>query len=199
MNGYDFDRTIYDGDSSTDFFIYMLLHRPYLLIFLPYFLVVLILYAVKLVGKKRVKELLFFFVPWHKNIDKIVNKFWQKNANRIFDWYSDCDPIYTFCIPAVFIYPANRLCHFCKLGLRRLYQKEKSKQKYQTGSCALFSAEHMDTHRNVSCVVCLSWGHERLRKPEILSNSWLHFLQPPIAILLFIRYSMERSTEWVQN
>ena len=88
MNGYDFDKTIYDGDSSTNFFIYMLLHRPYLLIFLPYFLVVLLLYAVKLVGKKRVKELLFFYIPWHKNIDKLVNKFWQKNANKIFDWYS---------------------------------------------------------------------------------------------------------------
>ena len=41
MVGYDFDKTIYDGDSSTDFFIYMIIHRPYLLIFLPYFLMIL--------------------------------------------------------------------------------------------------------------------------------------------------------------
>ena len=87
MTGYDFDKTIFDGDSSTRFFVYMILHRPYLLVFAPYFLVVLALYAIKIVSKKKVKELLFFFVPWHKNIDKIVNKFWQKNANRVFDWY----------------------------------------------------------------------------------------------------------------
>jgi len=88
MNGYDFDKTIYDGDSSTDFFIYMIFHRPYLMLFIPYFLVVLLLYGLKIISKKRVKELLFFFVPWHKDINKIVDKFWQKHANKIFDWYA---------------------------------------------------------------------------------------------------------------
>lgn len=88
MKGYDFDKTIYDGDSSTDFFIYCIFHRPYLLLLLPYFLIVLALYGIKIVSKKQVKQLLFCFVPWHKNIDKIVNKFWQKHANKIFDWYS---------------------------------------------------------------------------------------------------------------
>lgn len=87
MIGYDFDKTIYDGDSSTHFFFYMVFHRPYLLIFAPYFLIMLAFYAMKLISKKRIKELLFFFVPWHKNIEKIVNKFWQKHANKIFDWY----------------------------------------------------------------------------------------------------------------
>lgn len=87
MKGYDFDKTIYDGDSSTHFFFYMVFHRPYLLVFAPYFLIMLALYAVKIISKKRIKELLFFFVPWHKNIEKIVDKFWQKNANRVFDWY----------------------------------------------------------------------------------------------------------------
>jgi len=88
MIGYDFDKTIYDGDSSTDFFFYMVFHRPYLLIFAPYFLLMLLLYSIKIISKKKIKELLFFFVPWHKNIDKIVDKFWQKNANKIFDWYA---------------------------------------------------------------------------------------------------------------
>ena len=89
MIGYDFDKTIYDGDSSTDFFVFMLLHRPYLLLFAPYFLVVLALYAIKIVSKKKVKELLFFYIPWHKkSLSKLVNKFWEKHANKIFDWYS---------------------------------------------------------------------------------------------------------------
>lgn len=87
MNGYDFDKTIYDGDSSTDFFLYMIFTRPYLLIFFPYFLIILTGYGLKFISKKKTKELLFFFVPWHKNIEKIVNKFWEKHANKIFDWY----------------------------------------------------------------------------------------------------------------
>ena len=88
MNGYDFDKTIYDGDSTTDFFFYVIFHRPYLLVFIPYFLLMITLYGLKIISKKRIKELLFFFIPWHKNIEKIVNKFWEKHANKIFDWYA---------------------------------------------------------------------------------------------------------------
>lgn len=87
MVGYDFDKTIYDGDSSTDFFIYMVFTRPYLLLFAPWFLVVLALYGLRLISKKTCKEYLFFFVPWHSNIDKIVDKFWAKHANKLKGWY----------------------------------------------------------------------------------------------------------------
>lgn len=87
MIGYDFDKTIYKGDSSTDFFFYMIFSRPYLLLFAPYFLVMFALYGLKLVGKKRFKECMFFFVPWYSNIEKIVDKFWAKNANKLVKWY----------------------------------------------------------------------------------------------------------------
>ena len=88
MIGYDFDKTIYKRDSSTDFFIYMIFSKPYLLLFLPWYLIVLFLYGIKALSKKRTKECLFFFVPWYKNIDKIVNKFWSKRANGIKEWYA---------------------------------------------------------------------------------------------------------------
>ena len=89
MVGYDFDKTIYKRDSSTDFFIYMIFSRPYLLLFLPWFLIVFALYGMKILSKKRTKECLFFFVPWHKkNIEKTVNKFWAKKANGIKEWYA---------------------------------------------------------------------------------------------------------------
>jgi len=88
MKGYDFDKTIYKTDSSTDFFVYMIFHRPYLLLFAPWFLIVLALYGMKILSKKKTKECLFFFVPWHSNIEKIVDKFWEKHANKIQDWYT---------------------------------------------------------------------------------------------------------------
>lgn len=87
MKGYDFDKTIYKTDSSTDFFVYMIFHRPYLLLFAPWFLIVFALYGMKILSKKKTKECLFFFVPWHSNIEKIVDKFWEKHANKIQDWY----------------------------------------------------------------------------------------------------------------
>ena len=53
MTGYDFDKTIYKGDSSTDFFFFIILRRPYLLIFTLWFLIVLALYGMKILNKKR--------------------------------------------------------------------------------------------------------------------------------------------------
>ena len=88
MNGYDFDKTIYKKDSSTEFFLYMIFTRFYLLVFAPWFLLVLALYGTKLISKKTTKECLFFFIPWYSNIDKIVNKFWEKKANQIQEWYT---------------------------------------------------------------------------------------------------------------
>ena len=89
MVGYDFDKTIYKRDCSVHFFFYMIFTRIYLLVFFPYYLVVFGLYGIKAIGKKKFKELMFFFVPWYgEKIYKIVDKFWQKNANDIFDWYT---------------------------------------------------------------------------------------------------------------
>ncbi len=90
MNGYDFDKTIYDGDSSTDFFLYMIGTRTYLLFFFPWFLLVVSLYGLKLLSKKKTKQFLFFFIPWYKkNINAIVEKFWDKRINKVFDWYKN--------------------------------------------------------------------------------------------------------------
>lgn len=88
MNGYDFDKTIYDGDSSTDFFWHMVLTRTYLLLFFPWFLIVVMLYGFKVLSQKKTKECLFFFIPWYKKgLDEIVEKFWDKRIDRVFDWY----------------------------------------------------------------------------------------------------------------
>ena len=88
MVGYDFDKTIYGGDSTTNFFIYMVLTRPFLILFLPWFLCVFALYGLKIIGKKRFKELVFFFVPLYgEKIRKIVKVFWKRNEKKIFKWY----------------------------------------------------------------------------------------------------------------
>ena len=89
MIGYDFDKTIYKGDCSTNFFFYIVLKRPYLLLFTPYFLFVFLLYGIKLIGKKKFKELMYFFIPWHKDVDKIVLKFWEKNRYNFAKYYID--------------------------------------------------------------------------------------------------------------
>ena len=87
MVGYDFAKTIYRGDSTTDFFFFMLKKRPYLLFLAPYFLCVFALYGLRVLSKKRLKECLFFYIPRQKNIDHLVDLFWQSHANKIKDWF----------------------------------------------------------------------------------------------------------------
>ena len=76
MTGYDFDKTIYTNDSSVDFFFYMLFSRPYLLIFTPWFLLIYAFYGLKIIKKKNFKEMMFFFVPWHKTIIHYKTSSW---------------------------------------------------------------------------------------------------------------------------
>lgn len=87
MVGYDFDKTIYRGDCTTNFFIYYNLHRPYLLLLFPFYLFVLIFYSLKIIGKKKFKELMFFYLKSNKNVAKDVDKFWDKNIKKIESWY----------------------------------------------------------------------------------------------------------------
>ena len=71
MIGYDFDKTIYKKDSSTEFFFYMIFSRPYLLLFAPYFLVVFALYGMKIMAKYHngtEKDIMVLLMNGHKNI-----------------------------------------------------------------------------------------------------------------------------------
>ena len=60
MNVYDFDGTIYEGDSTVDFFLYALKNRPSVLRYLPKQICGFILYAAKRIDKTKLKE--YFFV-----------------------------------------------------------------------------------------------------------------------------------------
>lgn len=87
MVGYDFDKTIYRGDCTTNFFVYYNLHRPYLLLLTPYYLIILLLYGVKIIGKKKFKELMFFYLKSSSTVEKCAEKFWDKNIRKIEKWY----------------------------------------------------------------------------------------------------------------
>lgn len=80
---YDFDGTIYDGDSSIDFWIYNILKKPVLMIYTYKFFVKSILYFLHLVEKEELKQAFFYPIIKNKNLDKILNDFWNKNDSKI--------------------------------------------------------------------------------------------------------------------
>jgi len=87
MNVYDFDGTVYDGDSSVDFYLYVLCRRPYLVVFLPLQVWGAALYILGFRSKENMKETFFVFTRFI-NIKKTVLSFWAKNRRKIKQWYT---------------------------------------------------------------------------------------------------------------
>ena len=87
MNVYDFDNTIYMGDSSVDFWLYCLKKKPIIIVLLPYQVWMAILYKIKLIDKVRFKEAFFCFLRLLPDTENTVEHFWNRNGNKIKKWY----------------------------------------------------------------------------------------------------------------
>ena len=87
MNVYDFDKTIYDGDSTLDFYIFSIKRNLLLLRYFPKQFSGIILYHLKIINKERCKEFFFSFLNGIKNIDDEIKKFWERNEKKIKNWY----------------------------------------------------------------------------------------------------------------
>lgn len=86
MNIYDFDNTIYDGDSSKDFFKYCLKRKKTIILDIIPICFVMFLYLIKVVEKEKFKSTFFRFL---KRIDgkKYVIDFWKDAKNKIKKFY----------------------------------------------------------------------------------------------------------------
>lgn len=87
MNVYDFDGTIYDGDSSRDFFFFCLKRHPFIAWRMPTQVIGIVLYALKIIDKTRGKELFFSFLKSIDDIDILIEDFWTLHKQRIMPWY----------------------------------------------------------------------------------------------------------------
>lgn len=86
MNVYDFDGTIYAGDSTIDFYLFVLRHHPSLLRYLPGQLHAIGLYAFQKLDKTAMKQSFFSFLRGI-NTDEMVNQFWHHHKKKIQPWY----------------------------------------------------------------------------------------------------------------
>lgn len=87
MNVYDFDGTIYGGDSTVDFYLYVLKKNPLLLRYLPRQIRGLFLYKTKKISKTQMKEYFYSFLQGVQ-AQALLEDFWQKHEKRIFAWYA---------------------------------------------------------------------------------------------------------------
>lgn len=89
MNIYDFDKTIYDGDSTQDFFVFCVRRRPVLLLKAVKVLPQAIEYCVKGGDFTKMKEKFLSFVSEYDDIDKEISDFWKTHEKNIKKFYME--------------------------------------------------------------------------------------------------------------
>ena len=88
MNVYDFDGTVYDGDSSIDFWRFCVRGHPSVFIkCFPRLAKGAVLYALGRIPKESWKERFFSFLEYIPADANQVSFFWEKRSGRIKPWY----------------------------------------------------------------------------------------------------------------
>lgn len=88
MNVYDFDGTVYCGDSSVDFYLFCAKKHFFAVArSFPHFCLSFIQYKRRCLSKKELKEAFFSFVANLADLEELVQQFWNKNRRKIYTWY----------------------------------------------------------------------------------------------------------------
>lgn len=134
INVYDFDKTIYDGDSTLDFYFYCVKEDISLVRFLPTQIMGFILYKLNLKNKEYFKEKFFSFLNGIKNIDEYILGFWGKNENKIKMWLiNNKDNIVIISASPEFL--LKSICN--KMGVKKLIASKVDKKsgKFFSKNC----------------------------------------------------------------
>lgn len=89
MNVYDWDKTIYDGDSTTHFCLYELRKHPKNWRFVPGVIRTVIRLGRKFYEDPSFKESVYKFMGQTEDIDAEVLAFWADHRKNIQRWYLD--------------------------------------------------------------------------------------------------------------
>ena len=86
---YDFDKTLYDGETGVNFSMFYLKKYPVRsILFLMKYSKDLIFYLLKIINLTTLKERYFKFLERHSKseIEELVDGFWETKRNKIYSW-----------------------------------------------------------------------------------------------------------------
>ena len=118
MNVYDFDKTIYQGDSTTDFYLYCLRRYPRVWKSVPGLLWYGMLFALGICEKTAFKEKFYRFLRSIPDVSKTVEAFWDKNQAKIKPFYQAQKQSADYIISASPEFLLRPICD--RLGVRNL-------------------------------------------------------------------------------
>lgn len=131
MNVYDFDKTIYDGDSTADFIFFSIKRHPLILLNLPKTAAAFLMYAARFRTKTQFKEKMYGMFKYIPDIDSEVELFWETHKNGIKKWYLDQKRSDDLIISAS---PEFLLAPICDgLGVRMMASRVNKKSGSYTG------------------------------------------------------------------
>ena len=126
VNIYDFDKTIYDGDSTADFIKFCAVRYKKSLIWALPTLRAFCLYALGRYTKTRFKEKMYGFLRFIPDTDTAVDEFWNRHEKNIFPYYKErhgADDIVISASPEFLLEP---ICE--RLGIGRLIASREDKK-----------------------------------------------------------------------
>ena len=121
MNVYDFDKTIYNGDSTRDFYFFCLKRHKKIMKFLPAQGIHFLRYALGLIDKTAFKEKFYVFLTGIKDIDTEVKLFWQTHESNMKTWFPDWrknDDVLISASPEFLLEPIAQKMHFTLIASR---------------------------------------------------------------------------------
>ena len=93
MNVFDFDNTIYRGESTIDFFRFCIRKKPSLIRYLPAIFWQLLRYKCGVIPAETIiargERVLRCFLQEIRDIDALVKEFWDRNEHKIKDQFRD--------------------------------------------------------------------------------------------------------------
>lgn len=134
MNVYDFDNTIYNGDSTKDFYVFAVKRHKKILLLLPSLSLAFFKYYVFKKGTKtKFKEKMYRFLNYC-DIDKDVKDFWDKHIVNMKRWYKAQqkeDDLIISASPEFLLKPLEKI-----LGFKVIASKvDKHSGKYSGNNC----------------------------------------------------------------
>lgn len=150
MNGYDFDDTIFRGNSMRRFAVFCMLRLPYLALYLPVIVVALFLRAIRVLSKNIYLLLLEGYLVFVPHADRLAVKFWDKNMCRIKSWYLDCKRGDDVIVSATPYFVVGEACR--RLGVECIATDMNCRGKLNGKHChgkrkvSAFEQRHPDAH-----------------------------------------------------
>lgn len=175
MNVYDFDKTIYNGDSTIDFYLYCIKKHPKIIFCLPRQIYGAIRYMLKIIDKTKFKEEFYCFLSRLNNIDLLVSSFWDVNQNKLKKWYKEIKKDDDLIISASPEFLLAEICKREKIDRLIASKVDKKNGNYIGKNC--YGEEKVNRYKYVykDCVIDNFYSDSRSDQPlaNLAQNSFL--------------------------